>query len=144
MNASDLIHYYETRMNAFSAYSNLVWNRFNWFITLQVIIFGFLFTQQTSVNKSEIVEIGIPIVSIVISILWLVMGVEDYISLKRHGRKTTTIEINIKNILNSTNIMKTHTEERGKFNFKQSLLLIISPILAMFTWVLILQIALNK
>lgn len=31
---SDVIHYYEVRMSALSEYSDRVWNRFNWFLTL--------------------------------------------------------------------------------------------------------------
>jgi hypothetical protein len=40
-----LVHYYEVRMVALSEYSDRVWNRFNWMLTLEVAIFGLFVTQ---------------------------------------------------------------------------------------------------
>ncbi|MFK5968851.1 MAG: hypothetical protein QM487_01840 [Candidatus Marithrix sp.] len=51
---AELIHYYEVRMLALTEYSSRIWNRFNWFFTLELAVFGFFFSHLETLPKKFI------------------------------------------------------------------------------------------
>ncbi len=92
----ELVHYYEVRMLALTEYSSQIWNRFNWFLTLEVAIFGFFFTHLETLptNLSPI----IPIIGVVIAVLWTFIGFEDRESMKRHSKIVNELDVEIRKI----------------------------------------------
>jgi hypothetical protein len=95
---NDLLKYYEVKMSALSAYSDCVWTRFNWFLTLQLAFLGFFFTQIDQLSIKLLLAKGIPVVGIVVAALWALMGAEDYFSMQRHRIRTKLIDSKIKDL----------------------------------------------
>lgn len=129
MNA--LVHYYEARVLALSEYSGLVWNRFNWFVTLQVAIFGFYFAQFGKTTSQYLLEYGAPFVGMTIALIWTVMGAEDRKSQTKHGKITKDIESRIRESLNFKPL------EQGSSYFRQTRLLVLFPCLVLGAWMVI-------
>ena len=133
----DLTQYYRIRMSALSKYSNIVWNRFNWFLTLSVAIFG-LYFNKIEQSSYYLFKYGIPTIGIVLSILWFLMGIEDYFTLQSHKKKVSKINKYIKDSFAEGNI-DIGIEKRNFFiNFSQSILLYVYPLISILSWVLIL------
>ena len=130
---SDLMHFYEVRMLALSEYSDRVWNRFNWFMTLQVAIFGFFFSQATTSENKQFFEYGIPLIGIVIALLWSLMGIEDYISLKKHKKLTNQVGTHAVNIFINSGLEFTLNKNKSD-KFHQSWLLFIFPLSIVTIW----------
>ncbi len=99
---AELVHYYEVRMLALTGYSTQIWNRFNWFLTLELAIFGFFFTRLTHLPSNSAVIV--PIIGIVIATLWTLIGSEDYVSMKRHGQITTKVDEELRKIFSERGI----------------------------------------
>ena len=90
---SDLIHYYEVRLTALTDYSDRVWNRFNWFLTLQLATLGFFFSQFEQIAVQPLMAWGVPIVGAIVAGIWSLMGAEDYASMRNHGKRTKALFI---------------------------------------------------
>lgn len=86
-----LLHYYEIRMSALSVYSELVWNRFNWLLTLQVAIASFFLTRHGDEAVGVVQTWRVPAVGMTVSIVWGLMGLGDFRSLQRIRGKTKQI-----------------------------------------------------
>ncbi|ETR67061.1 MAG: hypothetical protein OMM_12003 [Candidatus Magnetoglobus multicellularis str. Araruama] len=130
----DPVHYYEVRMNALSEYSDRVWNRFNWFLTLQLAIFGFYFTQIDKLSLQPLIAKGIPIVGITISVLWCLMGAEDYVSMRKHGKRTLEVENKVKEAFLQEKYDFEVSVRRSFIRFRQTWLLFLFPILVTGAW----------
>ena len=135
---SDLIHYYEVRMTALSEYSDRVWNRFNWFLTLQLAILGFFFTQIDKLVSHPFVAKGVPVVGVVVAVLWALMGAEDYFSMRKHGKRTTEVELRVKESFLRKGFDFEIAVRKSFINFGQTWLLFLFPLVVVFLWVGIL------
>lgn len=135
-NIENITHYYRIKMSAFSKYLAIVWNRFNWFLTLTIAVFGVYFNkiEQTSYF---LFQYGIPTIGIVLSFLWLFMGVEDYLSLKRHKAKVSSIDNHLKDYFHKADIDIRFEKNNNYLNFTQSTLLFLFPGLAIICWLII-------
>ena len=140
---SDVIHYYEVRMSALSEYSDRVWNRFNWLLTLQLAIFGFYFSQIDKSASFAIFKLGVPIVGIVVAILWLVMGAEDYVSMRKHGKRTDEVENKLRDLFSNENIEFNFQARRSFISFRQTWLLFIFPALIIISWMVVYTLPIN-
>jgi hypothetical protein len=132
-----LIHYYEVRMMALSEYSDRVWNRFNWFMTVEVASFGFFFTQVEKISSQSLLQNGIPTVGIAIAVLWSLMGAEDYISLRKHGKRTTEVERQVEEKFKKSGLDLEVDVRKSFINFRQTWLLFFFPCLVVIAWVVI-------
>ncbi|MCK5720581.1 MAG: hypothetical protein KAH84_11645 [Thiomargarita sp.] len=130
---AELVHYYEVRILALTEYSGLIWNRFNWFLTLQLVIFGFLFTRLETLpaNYASIV----PIMGIVITLLWSLIGYEDYNSMKRHGKVATDIDEKIKKLFAEQGIDFDIELKKSATRFRQTWILFVFPIIVSLSWI---------
>lgn len=134
---AELVHYYEVRMMALSEYSDRVWNRFNWFMTVEVASFGFFFTQAEKLSSQLLLQNGIPLVGIAIAILWSLMGVEDYLSLRKHGKRTTEVENQVKGKFKAAGLDFEVEVRKSFINFRQTWLLFLFPCLVVVSWVVV-------
>ena len=141
---SDVVHYYEVRMSALSDYSNGVWNRFNWFLTLQLAIFGFYFSQSNKIGEISLFESGVPIVGVIVAILWLIMGAEDFISMNKHGKKTTKVEDRVLELLSEQNIKFNFKVKKSVIRFRQTWLLFLFPALLIASWLIVYFLLISK
>lgn len=133
----NLVVYYEIRMSVLSNYSSIVWNRFNWILTLQLTIFGFyLLNIEKDIPQ---LRISVLIIGVVVCILWLIMGAEDYVSLKNHKGKTSEIDILLKSKFGNEGIILNNEKNSRLFKFRQSWLLFIFPLTTILIWVYLLQ-----
>jgi len=96
-NTSDYIHYYEVKMNAFTEYSAAVWNRFNWILTLQLGAFGLFFTEIIGVRDNIGASNIFQLLGVLICILWVLVGIHDFLSLRKHKSNVAEIDEIIKN-----------------------------------------------
>lgn len=140
---SEVIHYYEIRMSALSEYSDRVWNRFNWLLTLQLAIFGFYFSQIDKSASVAIFKSGVPIIGIVVAILWLVMGAEDYVSMKKHGKRTAEVENKVKELFSNENMEFNFQARRSFISFRQTWLLFVFPALIIISWLAVCALFIN-
>ena len=134
---SDVIHYYEVRMSALSEYSDRVWNRFNWFLTLQLAIFGFYFSQLDKITLFSFFKSGVPIIAIIVALLWVVMGVEDYISMRKHGKRKNEVEKHVNRLFKNQDIIFKFQAQKSFIRFRQTWLLFLFPILTAISWLAI-------
>ena len=134
---SDVIHYYEVRMSALSQYSDRVWNRFNWFLTLQLAISGFYFSQLEKLASFSIFKSGIPIIGFVVAILWLIMGAEDFVSMRKHGKRTTEVENKVKALFSRQGVDFNAQARKSFINFRQTWLLFIFPAFIILSWAVV-------
>ena len=125
-NLDKIINIYNIRMTKLGAYSTLVWNRFNWLVTLQIALLGFFFSQidKKQAEIKILFEISIPVIGLVLSVLWLMLGKEDYFTLKKQKEEIKCLS----NIINEKlNLLVSLNKKR--INFSQSIFLFLFPIL---------------
>jgi hypothetical protein len=134
---SDAVNYYSIKMSALSEYSTMIWNRFNWFLTLQVAILGFYFSQLTKIDASSVVLIGVPVAGLIVAILWAIMGIEDYLSIRRHGKRTKELDKHVRGLFLNQEICIYQNDQNGRIEFKQTSLLYYFPMLTMTSWIVI-------
>jgi hypothetical protein len=134
-----LISYYQVRSSAWLGYAGIVWNRFNWLLTLQLGIIGYYFTVVSTNNLGVFSKYNIPTIGLIISLLWLFMGVEDFKSMKKHRSLVKELESKIESELL---ILKEPigTDDFSKRQFHQTYLLFIFPIVSITNWCLVLVI----
>lgn len=141
---SDVIHYYEVRMSALSEYSDRVWNRFNWLLTLQLAISGFYFSQLDKLASFSVFKSGVPIIGFVVAILWLIMGAEDFVSMRKYGKRTTEVENKVKTLFSRQGVDFNSQARKSFVNFRQTWLLFIFPALIIFSWAVVYVLFLYK
>lgn len=134
---SDLIHYYEVRMSALSEYSDRVWNRFNWLLTLQLAICGFYFSQLEKLASFSVFKLGVPFIGFVLAILWMIMGAEDFVSMRKHANKTTEVENKAMVLFSRQGVEFNNQAKKSFINFRQTWLLFIFPALIILSWVVV-------
>ncbi len=83
-----LLELLKIRTDSLVSFSNRVWQIFNWFVTINIGILGFLFSKQNTVLNS----LYIYLVSLLLNILWLYIGINDYLSMKKHKTIKEKIE----------------------------------------------------
>ena len=131
---SDLIYYYEVRMAAFSEYSDCVWNKFNWFLTLHLATLGFFLSQIDKLATQPLLSYGVPIVGVVIAAIWALMGAEDYVSMRNHRTRTTKVEEKVKEKFLRNGFDFEVSVPKGSFKFSQTSLLFIFPLFVAILW----------
>ncbi|MDM8561255.1 hypothetical protein [Candidatus Parabeggiatoa sp. HSG14] len=129
---AELVHYYEVRMMALTGYSTQIWNRFNWFLTLELAIFGFFFTRLGALPPNSAVIV--PIIGVVIAVLWTLIGSEDYISMKRHGQATTGVEKEIRKTFYEQGIDFNNQIKKSFIKFRQTWILFLFPVIVTISW----------
>ena len=127
--------YFEIRMMAFTSYSDRVWNRFNWLLTLELAILGFYFSNLDKITQNILLARGIPSVGLIVAVLWFLMGVEDTISLRKHRLIIQYVENSIRKTLARHSWKTDHS--RSSFRFRQNWLLFVFPILTIGGWILL-------
>ncbi len=127
---------FQTRMEAFSNYSNQVWNRFNWLLTLQTGIAGFFLSNISSTANSAS---SIIILAIFICFFWLLLGIEDFYGLKNHsGRVKLCQKIIVSRIQShEKEFSELEIEDSQIIKFKQTSLLFIFPATILIAWLLV-------
>ncbi len=130
---AELVHYYEMRMIALTNYSTQIWNRFNWFLTLELAIFGFFFTQFGALPPNS--AIIVPIIGIVIAVLWTLIGSEDYLSVKRRRQATAGVDQKIRKIFSEQGIEFETQTKKSFTNFRQTWILFLFPMIVAVSWV---------
>ncbi len=130
---AELVHYYEVRMLALTEYSSRIWNRFNWFLTLELAIFGFFFTHLETLpaNFASIV----PIIGMVIAILWFLIGFEDRQSMKRHGETVNELDLEVRKIFVECGINFELKVKKHPIRFRQMWVLFVFPLIVGLSWI---------
>jgi len=133
----NLIHFYEVKMNGFSAYSNIVWGRFNWFLTLELALIGFFFTQADKYSNYGFLEYLIPFAGLTISVIWGAMGFTDFHSVNR--QKNFTVELS-EAVYSALEPVYRREGENGTETdlMRQTRLLYLLPILVVCVWGILL------
>lgn len=131
---SDLIHYYEVRMTALSEYSDRVWNRFNWFLTLHLATLGFFLSQIEKIATQPLLAYGVPVVGVVVAGIWALMGAEDYVSMRKHGKRTTAVEERVKDTFLLQGFDFEVSARKSFLNFRQTSLLFLFPLVVAILW----------
>lgn len=83
-----LIDFLKIRTESLVNYSNRVWKIFNWFVTINLGFFVFIFNNQIKITHPQIFYF----IGILINCLWLLIGVNDYLSMLKHKTIKEQIE----------------------------------------------------
>jgi len=136
-NIDSLLHYYEVRMYALSEYSERVWIRFNWFLTLQLAVFGLYSNRLEKITSQAIMASGLPIIGIALALLWFLLGAEDYVSAKKHGARTNEVEKKVKEFFFNQGIDFDVSVRTTFVGFRQTWLLFAFPVFIVIAWLFI-------
>ena len=134
----DLVHYYEVRMVALSDYSTRTWNRFNWFLTIHLAAFGFVFSSLVKVEESQWYFI-VSIIVGVTALVWSILGFEDFKQMQRYSEQCKAIETQVLKTLKERGGIEFTKTTKGVsiLPFKQTRLLYLFPLLIFISWVLL-------
>jgi hypothetical protein len=133
-----IVEILKLRTSSLVSYSNRVWLIFNWFITFNLSFFAFFFTFKIDCYVSNVVLIA----GFLINGLWLLIGINDYFSMKKHKEIKEKIEVRVAEILNIQNILLDQKPKYLKYN--QTKTLFIIPILTSLFWLFFLVMKLFK
>jgi uncharacterized membrane protein len=128
-----LISIYGIRLSALGGYSDRIWKRFYWLLTIQVALFGFIFSKLEQSNTNLLLGKAILPIGLFIAFLWLLLCIEDYFSLKKYAKEMKKIEEYLYNYFQQ-NELSFHETKRSLLGFDQAWLLFISPIIILFMW----------
>ena len=131
---SFLLEALKIRTDSLVAYSNRVWLIFSWFVTFNFALLGFVFSKEDN-SSAEMVLSSISI-GIIVNFLWLLLGINDYISMKKHKLIKERIEKRVFRSHSLRRILIINTPKNLKFS--QTKLLYISPILFLIIFILLL------
>ncbi len=139
MSHNTLIQYYAIRMSALSDFSTRVWGRFNWFMTLHLGAFAFIFSNLVKVEHSQWYTVVTIVVSIT-AVVWTILGYEDFKQMQKYGNECKEIEkVLLTSLTQEQNLIFSLSEQnrkkRGILPFKHSRLLYLFPILVFITWI---------
>ncbi|WP_432453968.1 RipA family octameric membrane protein [Agarivorans sp. QJM3NY_29] len=132
----DLVHYYEVRMVALSDFSTRTWNRFNWFLTVHLAAFGFIFSSLVKVESSHWYLIASITVGFT-ALIWSCLGYEDFHQMQRYSKECKEIESTFLSTLKERegiSFMKPKSGQKVKFPFKQTRLLYLFPLILFSSW----------
>jgi hypothetical protein len=83
-NIDSILSYYQSRVDAMSSYSAIIWNRFNWFMLAQGGLIGFYLTLLEKFQDRSILLVSVMFFGSIISIVNIRIGYLDNDSHKRH------------------------------------------------------------
>lgn len=129
-----ILYYYEVKMQGLGSYSNIVWSRFNWFLTLELALLGFLFTQAANFPSYNMLKIVIWFAGVLVSIFWLTLGRLDYSSLERHSERGRELNNIIVDSLPSLPPTLKSKNIHDKSHFRQTKILFILPGALIVCW----------
>jgi len=137
-NFAELVHYYEVRMAALSDFSSRTWNRFNWFMTLHLGAFGFIFSNLVKVSKSEWYDVASIVLSFT-ALVWMLLGNKDYFQMTKYSQECKNIEkVIVERFEKDSNIIFAKaTAGKPWFSFKQAKLLYLFPLLVLVAWIML-------
>lgn len=128
---------FQTRMEAYSNYSNQVWNRFNWLLTLQTGIAGFFISNFSSSAGSAK---GVIFLAIIVCVFWLLLGIEDFYGLKKQSERVKSCQKIIIERLEpfEKGVLELQKENPKFLNFRQTSLLFFLPLVVLIAWLLLM------
>lgn len=128
---------FQTRMEAYSNYSNQVWNRFNWLLTLQTGIAGFFLSNFSSSAGSAK---GVIFLAIVVCVFWLLLGIEDFYGLRKQSERVQSCQKIIIARLEpfEKGVLELQKENPRFLNFRQTSLLFFLPLVVLIAWLLLM------
>lgn len=128
---------FQTRMEAYSNYSNQVWNRFIWLLTLQTGIAGFFISNFSSSAGSAK---GVIFLAIVVCVFWLLLGIEDFYGLKKQSERVKSCQKIIIERLEpfEKGVLELQKENPKILNFRQTSLLFFLPLVVLIAWLLLM------
>ena len=132
-----LLELLKIRTNSLVSYSNRVWQMFNWFVTINIGILGFLFSNQNTVLNSFYIYL----VGLLLNILWLFIGINDYLSMEKHKRIKGKIENELYNSYDLSIFLDPSSQNENpiflRLKFDQTKTLFIVPLFCIILWILI-------
>lgn len=131
---SFLLEALKIRTDSLVAYSNRVWLMFSWFVTFNLAVIGFVFSKDYN-SSSQVFTSSISL-GIIVNFLWVLIGVNDYISMKKHKLIKERIEKRIFRSYSLRRILIINTPKWALFS--QTKLLYLSPILFLIIDILLL------
>ncbi len=136
---NDLIQYYDVRMKALSDFSTRVWNRFNWFLTLHLGAFAFVFSNLVKAEESSWYSVVTIIVALT-AVVWTILGYEDFKHMQKYDSECKEIEkAFLSNLEQRESItfqfIKNASNQRGFLPFKHSRVLHLFPMTVFVIWV---------
>lgn len=137
-----LISFLEIQMVARGGYSDQIWNRFNWILTLQLGLVAFFFSRSQTTLSEPVLSVGVPAVGALVALLWLLMGAEDYASIRRHNRTVRNTEQLIRQQFQDIGIEIPVLGEKHPFRFRQNWLLFFFPMLILIAWIVVYRVKL--
>jgi len=143
-----LLSLLQIRTDALIQYSQRIWTLFNWFLTLHVAMVGYYF----GIIQAKNLTLAIPLMGVVLSFLWLLIGIEDYQTFLKHKKIKKAIEGKVAERMSLTKVFneikkknksekgKNESEEQNKSEeeknkFNQTHMLMIFPILTCVFWI---------
>ena len=102
-NIDFLIEAYKIRAKLYSDLTTRMWIRFNYLLTASTALFGLFFTVWMNSDSPEGV-FWFPIVGIIISALWFILGAQDRYYFEGFRNQTRQVEAELSKELNSTNL----------------------------------------
>jgi hypothetical protein len=102
-----LVEIVKMRTDALVSYSSRIWTLFNWFQTLNVGILGVILTNQVVLNENVFL---LAVMSLLLSILWFFLGVNDFISMEKHKKIKKSLE---EKLFTSLNMREELNEEKN-------------------------------
>ena len=136
---NQLINYYQVKSAAWLGYAGIVWNRFNWLLTLQLAMAGFFLTNHSKIDSTAIFQFHIPTIGLIVAFLWFIMGIEDFRSMNKHRNRVKNLEKQIEDELTDSNNKTNHDEIRKSF-FRQTYLLFFFPTITITSWLVIMYV----
>jgi hypothetical protein len=127
-----LLEVLKIRTDSLVNYSNRVWIVFNWFLTLNIGALGLQYNQFNEVIDSG-ARLHYFVIGLVLTSLWLLIGVNDYESMKKHKSIKENIEkeLRLKFYLNILNYQK----GKSLIQFSQTKALFLAPIIFIIFWI---------
>lgn len=132
-----LLELLKIRTNSLVSYSYRVWQMFNWFVTINIGIFGFIFSKQNSILNS----LNVYLVSLLLNILWLYIGINDYLSMKKHKTIKEKIEEELYYSHELGNLFEELSQNENpiftRWKFNQTKTLFMAPLFCIILWIII-------
>jgi len=132
-----LLELLKIRTNSLVSYSNRVWQMFNWFVTINIGILGFLFSDQNTVINS----LFIYFVGLLLNILWFFIGINDYLSMLKHKTIKEKIENELYYSYDIGTLLEPPSQNENpifsRLKFNQTKTLFMAPLLSIIFWFII-------
>jgi len=133
----DLVHYYQVRMSALSDFSTRTWHRFNWFMTVHLGAFAFVFSSLVKVGDSDWYGIISGFVAMT-ALVWCLLGYEDFKQMQKYGIECKEIERVFLATLAERESLRFNfdraNDKKGILPFMHARLLYLFPLAVLFSW----------